>query len=132
MENIGDRIKAILDETYGPVRGRQVRLAEIAGVTKARIGQLLRDPTKMGHEHAKNIEQKLGYRADWLLYGKLPKRLTEQDLVLQESSELNEVAELMFIYRQATDEARVELMAFARELDLVPATLRRPIRLNKP
>ncbi|WP_211474892.1 hypothetical protein [Collimonas humicola] len=128
MASIGDRIEVILEEMEGQDRGKQVRLADHAGCTKSLIGQLLRNPGQnLGYKYAKNIEQSLGYRVEWILKGILPKLLPVQS----ESVELDEVAELILLFRQATDESRERILTFAREVDRVPENLRKPIRLKK-
>ncbi|WP_211462850.1 hypothetical protein [Collimonas silvisoli] len=121
MENIGDRIKVILIELDGPERGKQTRLANIAGCTKALIGQLMRNPGQdLGYQYAKNVEKDLGYRVDWILKGALPKFVREQELASQETNDLDELVELTLLYRQATGAARIRLMKFARTLEKAP------------
>lgn len=132
MENIGDRIKMILKELDGPERGKQTRLAELAGCTKALIGQLMRNPgQELGYQYAKNIEKNLGYRVDWILKGTLPKFAKEQEFSKQETNDLDELVELTLLYRQATGAARIKLMKFARALDKVPTNLRKAITTDK-
>lgn len=132
MENIGDRIKMILKELDGPERGKQTRLAEIAGCTKALIGQLMRNPgQELGYQYAKNIEKNLGYRVDWVLKGTLPKFANERELPTQEANDLGELIELMLIYKEATGIARAKLMKFARALNKVPTTLKKSITVDK-
>ncbi|HWW05660.1 hypothetical protein [Collimonas sp.] len=132
MENIGDRIKVILIELDGPERGKQTKLAKIAGCTKALIGQLMRNPgQELGYPYAKNIEKHLGYRVDWILNGTLPKFVREQELAPQETNDLDELVELTLLYRQATGAARIRLMEFARSLEKVPPDLRKNITIDK-
>lgn len=131
MDNIGTRIKKILEEMEGPERGKQTRLADFAGCTKALIGQLMKNPAQeLGYQYAKSIEKSLGYRVDWILKGTAPKMLTEKELIQQEGDNIDEVAELVLLYRQGTVQGRFRLMEYARTIDKVPAKLRRPVRID--
>lgn len=59
----------------GPERGKQVRLAAIAGCTRGLVNQWLKGSTPtMGYEYARNIEEQMGYAIPWLMDGVLPKK----------------------------------------------------------
>lgn len=125
VSNIGDRINEILTEMDGPERGKQTRLAEAAGCTKALIGQLLKKPgQELGHKYAKNIEMRLGYRADWILYGQTPKRIEESLDHRKHGVDADEIIELILLYRQSTKEARDRILRYARSADKSPGALR--------
>lgn len=124
VETISDRIAEILREMDGPERGRQTRLAEIAGFSKALVGQLLDNPSrKLGHEYAKRIEERMGWRADWLLYGKLPKKVDE-DASRRVGVDGDEIIELVLLYRQSTKDARARILQYARSADKASGALR--------
>lgn len=109
----------------GPERGKQTRLAEAAGCTKALIGQLLKNPSqKLGYEYAKNIQDRLGWRVDWLLHGQPPKRVEEVSTPQKTGVSGDEIIELVLLYRQSTKEARERIMKYARSADKAPGALR--------
>jgi phage repressor protein C with HTH and peptisase S24 domain len=75
MSTLQERIREILTEMPGPERGKQVRLAAIAGCTRGLVNQWLKGSTPtMGYEYAKNIEEQMGYAIPWLMDGVLPKK----------------------------------------------------------
>ncbi len=80
MSTLADRIAEIISELDGPDRGKQVRLANIAGCSRGLINQLLKVPgQQLGYEFAKNIEKRLGYRVEWILEGSMPKWIGAED-----------------------------------------------------
>lgn len=120
VNTISDRIKEILRDMGGPERGKQTRLAAYAGCTKGLINQLLKGTgQQLGHEYAKNVEKNLGYRVDWLLYGTLPKMITDEVGVPIRAGSPNgdEIIELAILYRQSTPEARKRILQYARSED---------------
>lgn len=120
METMSDRIKEILESLPGPDRGKQTRLAEIAECTKALINQLLKNPAQtLGYEYARNIEKKLGYRVDWVLNGHLPKFVTDEAPMAAPSvgNEVDEMIEMMLLFRQASPKDRDFLLTSARALN---------------
>lgn len=123
---MSDRIIEIINEMDGPDRGKQTRLAEAAGCTRALIGQLLKNPAqKLGYEYAKNIEMRLGYRVDWLLHGQLPKRVSDRPIEARPSGvDGDEIIELVLLYRQSTKDARDRILKFARAADKSAGALR--------
>lgn len=117
---MSDRIREILKNLPGPERGRQTRLAEIAECTKALINQILKNPAQtLGYEYARNIEKKLGYRVDWVLNGHLPKFLDEAPPRSEETeaNEVDELIEMMLLFRQASPADRDFLLMSARSLN---------------
>ena len=121
VETISDRITEILSEMTGPDRGKQTRLAEIAGCTKALINQLLKNPSQqIGYDYARNIEERLGYRVDWILYGKLPKLKTEKLDVVAGVVSTADISKLIELFGQATDSGRkfiLDSASVAEKLD---------------
>jgi hypothetical protein len=128
VETISDRIKEILTELDGPERGKQTRLAVIAGCTKALINQLLKNPSQqLGYEYAKKIEEELGWRVDWLLYGQMPKRYGAAHHVQHDDGRKldgDEVIELVLLYKQCTKESRERVLRYARNADKAPGALK--------
>lgn len=125
METICDRIGEILREMDGPERGKQSRLAGIAECSRGLISQLLTNPgQQLGYDYAKNIEKRMGWRVDWVLNGYLPKRISEKESVNVEGGSADEVIELAILYRQATPDARMRILDFARSAEKLPGTVR--------
>jgi len=76
MTTLQERIRDILEEVYQSRRGCQAALARVAGVSRGLITQILENPSQtLGYEYAKNIERELGYRVEWILEGKGPKKI---------------------------------------------------------
>jgi hypothetical protein len=124
---ISARIQEILNEMGGPDRGKQSRLADIAGCSRGLINQLLKNPgQQLGYEYAKNIEDKLGWRVEWLLEGQLPKRVENQRAEHHKppATDGDEIIELILLYRQSTKEARERILKYARAADKAPGALR--------
>lgn len=70
-----DRIRTVIAEMDGREYGKQTRLAEIAGCARAVVNHWLSGvQMEIKYEHAKNIAQQLGYRLEWIMEGKGPKR----------------------------------------------------------
>jgi hypothetical protein len=70
-----DRIRVIMSEMEGPERGKQKRLADYAGADRQVVNHWLSGViAEMRYEHAKNIEESLGYCVDWLIRGKGPRK----------------------------------------------------------
>jgi transcriptional regulator with XRE-family HTH domain len=133
VKNLSDRIREILDGMDGPKRGKQTRLAVLAGCTKGLISQLLNNEgQELGYQFAKNIEKKLGYRVDWILEGHLPKRIDEAKAEDAAGPALDgeELIELALLYRQATQPARVRILEYARAAEKLPSELRRVLPIN--
>jgi hypothetical protein len=64
-----------MSEMEGPERGKQKRLADYAGAERQVVNHWLSGViSEMRYEHAKNIEDSLGYSVDWLIRGKGPRR----------------------------------------------------------
>lgn len=75
MKTMQERINKILSDMEGPDRGKQTRLAEIAGCTRGLVSQWIAGSNEsMGYQYAKNIEAKLGFSADWVMQGTPPMR----------------------------------------------------------
>lgn len=88
--NLADRTRLILQEMAGRDHGKQTRLAEIAGCARAVVNHWLSGAQEeMRYDHASKIAKKLGYRIDWLIAGRGPKRDGDQDqgmMILDEES----------------------------------------------
>lgn len=78
--SLAARIQRIIDDMPPPVRGRQVRLAKIADVSKQMVNHWLRNvSTEIQYEPARRICDHFGYRMDWLVRGKGPMRIDDKD-----------------------------------------------------
>jgi transcriptional regulator with XRE-family HTH domain len=79
---LADRIRVILGELPGAEYGKQARLAKIAGCGRPAVNNWLTGQQRIAADHALAIANELGYRIEWLVEGKGPKRQGEkvQDL----------------------------------------------------
>lgn len=74
-----DRIRVVIAEMEGREYGKQTRLAEIAGCARAVVNHWLSGvQLEIKYDHAKNLADKLGYRLDWIMEGRGPKREGER------------------------------------------------------
>lgn len=74
-----DRIRTVMTDMGGRDYGKRSRLAEIAGCTRAVVTHWLSGgQTDINYEHAKNIAEHFGYRLEWVMEGKGPKKEGEQ------------------------------------------------------
>jgi transcriptional regulator with XRE-family HTH domain len=79
----------VIDEMEGREYGKQTRLAEIAGCARAVVHHWLSgDQREIKYDHAKNLATKLGYRLEWIMEGKGPKREGEQEQPQAKEEEL--------------------------------------------
>jgi transcriptional regulator with XRE-family HTH domain len=86
MNHLAARIQTIIQEMPGKDRGKQTELARIAGASKQVVNHWLTGvTTTMDYGYATMIHKALGYRLDWLMRGKGPKRDDEQDAVAAEA-----------------------------------------------
>jgi transcriptional regulator with XRE-family HTH domain len=77
---LADRIRGIIAEMPGPEYGKQARLARIAGTGRPAVNNWLNAQKSISEEHAKKICDELGYRLEWLLEGKGPRKKGEHEL----------------------------------------------------
>lgn len=77
---LADRIRGIIAEMPGPDYGKQARLARIAGTGRPAVNNWLSAQKSISEEHAKRICDELGYRLEWLMDGKGPRRKGEHEL----------------------------------------------------
>lgn len=105
MSTLGERLKRILAELDGPEHGKQSRLADVAGCTRATMSNYLKNPgAEIGYEYAKNMADALGYEVDWLITGrgepKAPRlaNISPVTLTYVDAEELT----LLTHYREAT------------------------------
>lgn len=109
-----DRIRLVITEMEGREHGKQTRLAEIAQCGRPVVNHWLSGVQKeISYEHAKRISDRLGYRLEWLMDGKGPKRPgdREPEPVQQDAEALYmklSIDELKLIthFRAATPEGR--------------------------
>lgn len=73
-----DRVQEVLDHMEEADLDRKIgALAKLSGVSSSAVSQWQSGLTKsMGPKAAFAIEKRLGYRAEWLMIGKFPKRTT--------------------------------------------------------
>lgn len=82
---LADRVQLILDELEGKTHGKKAKLARLAGVTPPVVNHWLGgDQLDMDFKHAQKLAATLGYRIEWLLTGKGPKRPGEGEELLRD------------------------------------------------
>lgn len=105
---LADRIRVILENMDGPEYGKKARLAKIAGAGKPVVTHWLGGQTKIKSEHALPIANHFGYRLEWILEGKGPKRKGENEVDEEKSEKLfivhvtAEEMEMLSAYRAAS------------------------------
>lgn len=83
---LADRIRTILGDMDGPEYGKQARLARIAGCGRPVVNHWLsNEQQRITSEHAVRIASALGYRLEWLLEGKGPRKKTDTETVSDSS-----------------------------------------------
>lgn len=82
---LADRVQVILDELEGNPHGKKAKLARLAGCTPPVVNHWLgRKQQDMDFKHAQSLAAALGYRVEWLLTGKGPKRPGEGEDLLRD------------------------------------------------
>ena len=105
-----DRLKLILQENHL----KQKQLAAELGITESYISKLLKDPDiRLSQSLAALIEEKYGYRADWILKGEEPK--IKQTSKLRGLSELHQ--KTMERLEKMNDQQVKAILAFINSLD---------------
>ena len=70
MELLSERIRNVLDSIKGQDDEKRIALAEIAGVSTLLVEKWLNDRSAViDYRCSKQLEEKLGYRTDWLMRG---------------------------------------------------------------
>lgn len=83
---LADRIRTVILEMPGQDYGKQAQLAEIAGCGRPVVNHWLSGQQgKINPKHAMAISAKLGYRVEWLMEGKGPKKKGEAEIDVNES-----------------------------------------------
>jgi transcriptional regulator with XRE-family HTH domain len=109
---LADRIRGIIAEMPGPEYGKQARLARIAGTGRPAVNNWLSGQKSISEEHALKICDELGYRVEWLMEGKGPRRKGESEIKAAEDALLvvhvtSKEWELVQAYRRSSGMARV-------------------------
>lgn len=113
-----DRMRVVIAEMEGREYGKQTRLAEIAGCARAVVNHWLSGvQQEIKYDHAKNIAAALGYRLDWIMEGKGPKREGEKEPAQAKTSDL--------LMRLSVDELKI--IAHYRSANTIGKTM---IELN--
>lgn len=104
---LADRIRGIIAEMPGNEYGKQARLARIAGIGRPAVTNWLSGQKSISLEHAERICDELGYRVEWLMEGKGPRRKGESELkaaedALQVVHVTGKEWELVQAYRRST------------------------------
>jgi hypothetical protein len=78
--SLSERVQIILQEMEGREHGKKAALARIARCSGPVINHWVNGTQEeMNFEHATRIANELGYRVQWIMNGKGPKRVGEQD-----------------------------------------------------
>jgi hypothetical protein len=115
---LADRIRVILGDMDGPEYGRQARLAKIAKVARPKVTHWLTGQKSINSDHALAICNTLGYRLEWLLEGKGPKKKGDKDADTAEGEKMflahvtSAEMEILTAYRAASpmDRAMIETL----------------------
>lgn len=104
---LADRIRDIIAEMPGPEYGKQARLARIAKTGRPAVNNWLSGQKSISLEHATLICDELGYRVEWLMEGKGPRKKGESELravedALQVVHVTSKEWELVQAYRRST------------------------------
>jgi transcriptional regulator with XRE-family HTH domain len=106
---LADRIRAILAELPGPEYGKQARLAKIAGCGRPAVNNWLTGQQRIAADHALAISNALGYRIEWLVEGKGPRKKGEKE------SDLPEAADALYVTHVTPKE--MEMLSAYRSAD---------------
>lgn len=122
MDDLQARIKKIIEEMPGPPRGKQVRLAKIAGEEKQTVNHWVQNRVKViQYDPARRICEHFGYRIDWLMKGKGPMRISDKDEVSPTAENLAlvyltaEEQQIITEYRSTNDIGRAVIRAAAAQ-----------------
>jgi hypothetical protein len=85
---LADRIRVILGDMDGSEYGKQARLAKIAGAGRPVVNHWLSGQKSINSDHALAICNTLGYRIEWLLEGKGPKKKGEKESDVQDEGKM--------------------------------------------
>lgn len=116
---LADRIRQIILEMDGNDYGKQARLAEIAGCGRPVVNHWLSGQQgKINVKHALAIAAKLGYRVEWIVEGKGPRKKgeTETSIDVNESGQ-----EKLFLYHVTQKE--MEMISNYRSADPMDQTM---------
>ncbi len=111
-----ERIALIIEENGF----KQIELAELIGVTGSYISTLMSGRNKnVSTAVATLIEEKLGYSAEWVLFGEGAKRKQAQ-----KNAEMSDVkSKALFRLEKLPDEKAEAVLAFIESLDRISAAL---------
>lgn len=114
---LSDRIRTVLLEMEGPDYGKQAKLAEIAGAGRPVVNHWLSGQQgKINPKHALAISAKLGYRVEWLMEGRGPKKKDDPDIEVPSSS-----GEKLFMVHVTQKE--MEILSAYRSADQMDRTV---------
>lgn len=123
---LSDRIRTVLLEMPGPDYGKQAKLADIAGCGRPIVNHWLSGQQgKINPKHAMAISAKLGYRVEWLLEGKGPKRKGETEAETEASASSEEK---LFMYYVTQEE--IEILSAYRSADQMDKTMIKHLALR--
>lgn len=107
MSTLQERITEMVDAGF-PVG----RLAKAAGVTSSAVSQWKSGQTKtMQAESALGLEDSTGYRAEWIVLGRLPKKVEADSVVSQKAPMLPEIVDALAYALEHLDEPQRERAA---------------------
>lgn len=104
---LADRIRIVLSDMDGPEYGKQARLAEIARCGRPVVNHWLRSKQEtISSKHALNIANGLGYRVEWLMEGRGPRRKDSLETD-EERTEQSPYKEATFMLQVSEEEMRI-------------------------
>jgi hypothetical protein len=127
---LADRIRIILSDLDGPEYGKQARLAEIARCGRPVVNHWLSHKQEtISSKHAMNIAAGLGYRVEWLMEGRGPRRKDSSEIDEEVRTEQPPPKEATFMVQLSEEEMQV-IMAF-RKADSMDRAVMRHLFLKK-
>lgn len=130
---LADRIRQIILEMDGNDYGKQARLAEIAGCGRPVVNHWLSGQQgKINVKHAMAISARLGYRVEWIVDGRGPRKKGEPETPIDVNAG-NSAQEKLFMFHLTQKE--MEMISEYRSADpmdqqLIEHLCRRSARPN--
>lgn len=123
---LADRIRTVIAEMEGKEYGKQARLAKIAGCGRAVVNHWLSGVQgEISFDHANAIANQLGYRVEWLMQGKGPKKKGDPENSVSTGTLFlthvtPEEMTLITLYRGATPMGKQMIEAMCRSAEQDP------------
>lgn len=123
---LADRIRVVVAEMEGKDYGKQARLAKIAGCGRSVVNHWLSGVQgEISFDHANAIANALGYRVEWIMQGKGPKKKGDPEQTIATGSLFlthvtPEEMTLITLYRGATSMGKQMIEAMCKSAEQEP------------